>query len=1040
KKLNFKKQVLILTGTIGLASGVFASVLTLPQNNVSNYFNLSNSSKQAATTNPQSYILPAGINTDGKFNLSSIPAQYKAVDDNNSGFAILTSATQTISPATSYTYNQVSKYLTSTITDESGVITTASGTKAWSVGENDFKAAKSDLGANMRIAAILYSSGGYQEFKSLFAIVNTDSQSYLFRIYWEKQTIGSTTHNSGEIEFVQKLSTTGNGTLIKYNSLALESPSTHTIQVMQLPDTISSTDNDLTINYGTASSSTFNTNTGDGFTNSTLTMANSDLKQRFINGVEYHPTFVQKVNASVFVIYAAETYTDADKEKAIVMMNPTISQTSASITSSNYNNISLASSGFSANDNFKVNVLQTSTTSFNLVVSNSTSNINGNLVTVPLNLNNFSSQVSTNTIQNVTLKTTATGGLANSFLNQVSPVYVINSSNIAYYVGLTSDNLAIRLDTSFNYVSTLYDFNKSSVSSMGKIWNIFTQSGDSNWYAQMTDGTFAQFTDSTFIGQWDKVLQNESQELPVNISVLEESQLSPTILYQKVANDSNNGYDSTFTAFLGSATAYENFLTVNFQDPRLNGQLPDISVTSSEFTAPTITNSKTYTVTLTFKQNLRKIDASGNISNTSGSGTQIDLGSKTYTFVNETGVITPANGYIDQNSVDKTPVPTNVIMPSYVTAMKPSQVAQLINQDTNNGKLGTSNYAVVNNIVQIENAANAQFYASGTDSTGVLTLTISVPAFWTQLGTARTLNTPYSRTYVFGTNDTPYFDLNPFGSDAAISVTEKDETYFSDAINSVDVANLKSKYSIILPSNADPMTMFNDFFVLGSAFTNESNISNGTIQMPTSEDIQIIPFDSEGYAFISVTFPKIGNQKNVRYSFQTPNIFLKNQFEKASTYFVWKNSDVSNTQLNNSALNTVQASSIANIINSSSSNNLNDILKVFASYSSNFLNLFSSVNATADDTFGMLTIQAKLTQDAINAGYTSNNFVSSFSGFKKVGTASTASQQFNFGVLDSSNAIFSKSPSQVTAADLINNSYITLPSGYSSANMNYSIT
>ncbi|MBD5445701.1 MAG: hypothetical protein HDR31_00080, partial [Mycoplasma sp.] len=646
---------------------------------------------------------------------------------------------------------------------------------------------------------------------------------------------------------------------------------------------------------------------------------------------------------------------------------------------------------------------------------------------------------STNTIQNVTLKTT-TGGLANSFLSQVSPVYVINSSNIAYYVGLTSDNLAIRLDTSFNYISTLYDFNKSSVSSMGKIWNIFTQSGDSNWYAQMTDGTFAQFTDSTFIGQWDKVLQNESQELPVNISVLEESQLSPTILYQKVANDSNNAYDSTFTAFLGSATAYENFLTVNFQDPRLNGQLPDISVTSSEFTAPTTTNSKTYTVTLTFKQNLRKIDASGNISNTSGSGTQIDLGSKTYTFVNETGVITPANGYIDQNSVDKTPVPTNVIMPSYVTAMKPSQVAQLINQDTNNGKLGTSNYAVVNNIVQIENAANAQFYASGTDSTGVLTLTISVPAFWTQLGTARTLNTPYSRTYVFGTNDTPYFDLNPFGSDAAISVTEKDETYFSDAVNSVDVANLKSKYSIILPSNADPMTMFNDFFVLGSAFTNESNISNGTIQMPTSEDIQIIPFDSEGYAFISVTFPKIGNQKNVRYSFQTPNIFLKNQFEKASTYFVWKNSDVSNTQLNNSSLNTVQASSIANIINSSSSNNLNDILKVFASYSSNFLNLFSSVNATADDTFGMLTIQAKLNQDAINAGYTSNNFVSSFSGFKKVGTTSTTSQQFNFGVLDSSNAIFSKSPSQVTAADLINNSYITLPSGYSSANMNYSIT
>ena len=1048
KKINIKKSLLVLASTATLMTGSFALSESFFQNYESN-LNLQNSNNQniistaSTRSTADSYIQPAGIKNDGSFDLAKMPAQYKAIDDNNSGFAILTSSTKVDSATGNYSFNQITKYLTTSVTDDKGTITSASGTKAWTVDMNDFSG-KQSTGNNASIAAILYSAGGYQEFKSLFAIVNSDSGSYLFRIYWETQTIGGVSHNSGEVEFVQNLSQTGSNPIIKYNALALESPSTHTIQILSLPD-ISNNSQDLTINYGTVSSQTFikNGTAGAQFTNNTLTMSSSDMQRYFAAATKYFPSYIQKVNSSVFVIFSAENYTDANKDKAIVMINPTISSTTSSFTTSNYKNISLANSKFIANKSFKVNVLPTTTTSFSLVISQSTNNTNGNLATTSINLNNFSATVNINTVENVVLKTTATGGLTNSFLNQVSPVYVINSSNIAYYVGLTSDNLAIRLDTSFNYVSTLYDFNKSSISSMGKIWNIFTQSGDSNWYAQMTDGTFAQFTDSTFIGQWDSILQNNSQELPVNISVLEESQLSPTILYQKVADDSNNAYDSTFTAFLNSATSYENFLTINFQDPRLNGQLPDISVSASDFSKPTdTTHSKTYQITLTFKQNLRQIDASGNISNASGSGTQINLGSKTYTFVNETGVITPANGYIDQSSVDKNPITTNVIMPSYVTAMKPSQVAQLINQDTNSGKLGTSNYAVVNNIIQIQNAANAQFYASGSDSTGVLTLTISAPAFWTELGSARTLNTPYSRTYVFGTNDNPYFNFNPFGSDSAINVTEKDNAYFTNTANSTDVANLKSKYSIILPSNASPMDLFNDFFVLGSAFTNESNISSGAIQMPTSDNIQIIPFDSEGYAFISVTFPKIGNQQNVRYSFQTPSIFLKNQFEKTSTYFVWKNTDVSNSQLNNNTLNKVKASAIASMINSSSSsqNDLDSILKVFASYSSNFLDLFSNVKATSDDAFGMLTIQVTLTQDAINAGYTSNNFVSSFSGFQKSGTSASQAQTFAFKELQSDNQIFAKSPSQVTAADLINNSYITLPSGYSSANMNYSIT
>lgn len=1047
KRINFKKQLSIFLGTAGLVSGVLASAITLPQNNISTNQNLSNTSsnKQADASTTASYVTPAGIKNDGTFDLANMPAQYKAVDDSNSGFAILTSDTQYTSATGSYNLDEITKYDTTSVTGDSGTITKAAGTVDWVITKTDLQVALggTTLGNNMKIAAIMYSSGGYQEFKSLFAIVNTDTQSLLFRIYWTSQTIGGVSHTGGEVQFVQDLHPNAGSTLIQYNSLALESPSTHTIQVMQLPSAISSLTSNITINYGTVSSSTFTNANGAGtaFVNQTLQMSSTDLQANFASGVTYHPTFVQKVNASVFVIFSAETYTDADASKAVVMINPTISSNTASFTSANYNSISLANSGFNANSTYKVNVLSTSTTSFNLVVSDSSSSSTGNLVTASLNLNNFSAAVTTNTVQDVVLKTTATGGLANSFISEVSPVYTINSSNISYYIGLTSDNLAIELDTSFNYVTTLYDFNKSSIANMGKIWNIYTKSGDSNWYAQMTDGTFAEFTDSTFIGQWDTILQNESQELPVNISILEQSQISSTILYQKVANDQNNGYDSTFTTFLSSATAYENFLTINFQDPRLNGQLPDIRVIASSFSAPT-DGSKTYSVTLTFQQNLREIDANGNVETTSQTTNLITLGSKTYTFNNNIGTITPATGYIDQSSTDKTPVDTDVIMPTYVTSMMPSQVAQLINQDTSDNKLGADNYAVVNNIVQIENADGASFYASGSDSTGVLTLTVSVPAFWTSSGSTATLNTPYSKTYVFGTSTTPYFNFNPFGSDAATSVTEKDATYFSDTSNASDVASLESKYSTILPSNADPMDLFNDFFVLGSAFTNESNLSSGSIVMPTSDNIQVIPFDSQGYAYISVTFPKIGNQQDVRYSFQTPAIFLKDQFAKSSTYFVWNDSNVANMQLNGTSLSTTKASSIANMINQSSTSpsSLDGILKTFASYSNNFLNLFSSVTATADDTFGMLTIQATLSQDAINAGYSQNDFVTSFSGFQQSGTSTSQATSFSFSTIDSSNSIFSMSPSQVTAADLINAGNITLPSGYSADQMNYYVT
>lgn len=1046
KKFNFKKHLLVLTGTFALATGSFAfSSVISSANTTSTNISLTNQTTNASTkANARAAnVLPAGINADGSFNIQTQYPQYKVYDDNNSAFAIMT-ADNSITPTNSYSFTQVSKYYTTSTTDDQGNITHAAGSLAWTIDQTKFKNTfdsatdsnkPTDNFTGFSINAILYSSGGYTIAKSLFVLCYTNTGSYVFQVEWETNaTLGT---NEGTVKLVQVLSknTDAEG-LVKYNALVLESPATHTMQALYINNNITSNNTDINIKYANISNGTFN----NKVTAKTFKMLVTLNQNYFAPNTTYSVAFVRKSNSSIFIVFSANQYTDANKDKALVLVNATITKDSndnLESTAANYKSISLADSGFSANQTFKTNVLADSesvtNTRFTLIISNSTDQTSGNLVLTSINTNQFSTTPTLKTIQNVVVNSDATGSLTKSFVSQISPVYTTNTATISYYVGLTSDNLAIKLDTNFNYVSTLYDFNKSSISSMGKIWNIYTKSGDSNWYAQMTDGTFAQFTESTFIGQWDQLLLSSSTELPVNITVKEESEIDSTILYQKVANDTDTDYNPEFTAYLATTGVYENFLSVNFQDPRLNGQLPEISITASTFTKPT--SGKNYSVTLTFKQTLRQIDSAGNI--TAGTTSEIDLGSKTYTFINEDGVLEPANGAIDGT----TTVTNNIEMPSYVRSMLPSQVASLINADTNNGLLGEKNYAVVNNIVKLANADNATFYASGNDTTGVLTLNVSVPAFWTTANGngLRSLNAPYPKTFTFGTSTEPYFDYNPFGNESATSVTPKDDTYFANTTNSTDVASLKSKYGSISPSSVSAMDLFNDFFVLGSAFLNEANITAGTIQMPTTDDIQVIPFDADGYAYISVNFPKVGNKLNVRYTLQTPKIFKANGFVNSTNYFVWKSSDISNLTLNGAALNTKTATEIANMISNSSSEDTEYLLSTyFASYSNDFLRLFESIEATADDAYGTLTIKGILTEEAKKAGYNQDNYISTFSGFAKSGNMGTGST-FSFGDKGLLTNLMTYSPSEITADQLVQAGFITLPSEYQSGT-NYTIT
>ena len=142
----------------------------------------------------------------------------------------------------------------------------------------------------------------------------------------------------------------------------------------------------------------------------------------------------------------------------------------------------------------------------------------------------------------------------------------------------------------------------------------------------MTDGTFAKMSGSTLVGQWDKLNSNSYYEKIVNFTIKSQDQVDSSVLFRKVVNDADNGFDSNFTNFLSSTTVWKSFLDydVNSVDPQVNGN-PSVSVKIyKQNEANTyyfgdkpmhkLNKDTSNTLVLQFYQNLRKINSDGTIS------------------------------------------------------------------------------------------------------------------------------------------------------------------------------------------------------------------------------------------------------------------------------------------------------------------------------------------------------------------------------------------------------------------------------------------
>ena len=1002
--------------------------------------------------------------------------------------------------------NAVAMFLASNVTDSSvqnsaqGTGDTAqqastyyAGSARWVVTSDDLLGAignsVNSSSYTLTFKAMLFSAGGNTSPPSLFVIgsvkktttttqtkatdSSTDSSegSYLFQINWLTTTSASISGDktAGSYRLAAKLST---GTsFVDYNYLVMEGVSTNTMQVMYLPDQLSgtnsatptnkdaqqttSTNGTYEVKYVTVSNSTFNNNSQ---TLSSTSITISNYSSYIDASATYKPIYANRINSRFFFVFQNSSGFKSGASILIARSDQLTDSTNAAVTinkSTNFTNLkgdnlsnssaianSLSSITGVDNQKFKTNIYYNAN-------SGPTSVANINLL---LSIPNKSEQVYA-VFDAISFTFTVNPSVYNSapandgFIYQVVPYYSLNSFNISGYYALTSTNKVYQLNTSFSYVKTMYDFN-SSVFNVGNIYNIYTIPADNTgiWYAQMSDGTFAQMSNSTLLGQWDKLEASTSYEKPASFTILSQDEVNNSIFFRKVVNPAGNGFDSDFLNFIGGNTIWQSFLKLD--SSTLDGRLPagsNASVSVSIYNHTTGTDNyyfgtnptnklepnKSNTLTLVFTQNLRQISASGSIE--TANQKSVIIGSATYTFYYGDGKI---NGNSPQSitysSYDNFKNSTKMTIPAYVLNMYPTDIANQVSQtDTKNANLNS----FVNYFLNMENIYNPNISLSGNNTNGVLTINVSVPYIWSNNSGSVTQNATW--VFTFGTASSPFFNYNPFGysgtgsNTSNASVTPVDDSFASNAANANIISNLKNKYATMLPSQVSKEQYYNDFLELGSAFTNQSYLNNGEIVLPTTDaenNITIVPNDLNGNAFVSITFPKIGPQSDQTFSFTTPSIFMTDSTASQSVYFAWKSNVTTIADDSNTQISSLLASNIASTLaaNNTTKNNILAMLNNFAVFSDYYANMIVQnkikVSASYDDSQGFLNISLAPANNISIPGINANDLNMTFTGFKKNGTSNynvkTVSQtsNFKFGTYSADSNV---SPSSVTQTDLL---------------------
>ena len=854
------------------------------------------------------------------------------------------------------------------------------GKADWLVKYSDLKnlAMNGGTPSSLNITSIKYSSGNFGSSGSLFVLGNDNSNSYLFRIVWNGT-------EAGKYELVAK---TNDSTVYKYMTITNQVSNS----VVLFGDLNANKINYTSSSISTTSAmmATLNKKTID-FTASANELPKKPIIQDtlYYNGDNYL-VVKQKKNGATGSSTGSYSINKDDVLASVVKINLSSSQNDVSVPSSNVLPTKVTQDFIDKGLTGTVTGLQVIPSLVNnnltLITSLEGTKNNGN--------NAFPYLISTVSLSNgYSLNTniaTAYNSSNKSFtIDQVSPMYSNNS--IVGYVALDSLNRAYKLDINYQPSQQLYEFQNGSTSIGGnKVYNINTYPSVADWYAQSDDSKIGDFFNNTLIGELGSGSANYFEVL-ATFSFKTDSSVSGLAKYVKVTDDGTNA-STEFNTFLNGTDAYKSFLNINSFDPRFGD--PKISISQTKIEKVSGENDNNYKVTLEFEQTIRQNNGNGTITD----GQKFKLGSKTFTFIN-------SNAEIKQAPTDK--------IPYYLTHKYPSQV---------------TDDEISKYLIETSNVSGISFIKESDDTKGTLTVNVTAPYMWRD----GQLRNNESVSLVFGGENNPIFLKNDLAN-YDLSVTKVDQSYWTTNAGEELKNRLQLQYSTVLPSEVKNEDFLKDFLILGSDFSNASLVNSGDVTPPTASDITVVPFDRGGNALIRVTIPKIGNQQNVTYQFETPSIFKKDASANESVYYMLKtDEEVRTSKFNDSEFQrtvpTVFTSLLNNYITTHQPDKIIEWLGYFGYFSNYFSNLiyerYSStgnindpvINITTNTNaaIGSMTLNIKLKDPIDGIGDTiSRTFVA----FQSSGSIINQESIFSWGNID---ALKSRTPSSITVNDLLN--------------------
>lgn len=980
-KKRFKNKLYISTLAISL-TGAFAGVATvaLPSSSLSSSNNeISDISQQLNSSTVKAagstdLLAPWNIDTQNLNNLDS-PIQNMAFNNWNSQYALITTNSTTYNNST----YSISTSKTNPDYNSLSVFKMSEGSTVWSKQASEITVNSTNSIEGSKFVATSYvSSYLNREAYYLAVIKGTDNNYYLAFLK----------ESDGSLVTSKQLNATSETTSSPQFYINVVSSTTLDINVYEI--SVDKTKNSLAINLFDLVSSSPN-------------LAVSDSNLSVSNNFASTPTnllssYFYKNNGTSISSKITKTYTDNDYiyfvfqqdddtissnnlNNYVTILRLPISSHEVSISSDSFYSISLTISQFDSITSDKAknrpSVSVASNGNDNTIILSSANSSTYLYATINSSMFNGSTVASFNSMTSI----------ESAYIVSVSTLYTSNSI-VDGYIALLSTNKAIKISLDFSSITLLYDFNSLNASSSKLIFNLFTITGDVNWYAQMTDGKIIQFNGSNLIGQLGSDTVKNRTENSANVFLLPSSEIPSQVLFQKVSDDNSNASES-FKNYIKNNVL--SFLSVKSYDTAFGAPSFDAEVKSI-----TKNSDNNYSVSIQFTQNLRKITSGSIVTN---NPTSVVIATQTYTFIN-------ADSSITVKSKDS--------IPAAITSKLPSEI--------------TSNY--ITSILNFNNVGNYTITLEPNDAKGILNVQVKSDAVWVD----GSLKTNYIQNVTVGSEDAPYFKVDLFnGLSSSIDLVTDD--YLNKTENATLKTTLTNKYSSTLPSEVTAKNIIDDFLVFGAAFNSTQLIANGLIQKPTENNVQLYPMDSEGKLYVIVTIPKIGDQTNVTYSFDVASLFKKDFTTNHNVYLNFLSNDsvlekkytvTTGGSSTETALKTLTPSSIVSLINSNKS-----LLFYFMDMSNYVFNILANLvdnssneavlTIAPSDPLGTITFTINFKQQIPGLD---SSYSCIFSGFTTANTNLSGKPNqmpgFSWGTLTST-ALNGKKPADITSDYLVQN-------------------